>query len=690
MGASISLIAETEISPVEDTGDFSYVYIPGDLVEKTERKIQQRQKARAKYDTKRPHRDRSVKPQHLPFIFWDGEAPKDVGYCLFGSSMGDILCDRRVLGTQEMFDLLLERATKTNGIHCWYGGNYDVSNILKDIGWRKLNQLKDHNKTIWRGYVIQYIPRKWLSIKYGHVVIRVYDVVSFFGGTFKKALKDFEIGSAEQQAYISSMKDDRPEFTWNDIEEIKKYWRLELELGVLLMNKLRSTFHDAGFYPTKWYGPGALATMALRRHNVKAAMAKSPKEVRTAALFAFAGGRFEMTHGGYIAERIYNADINSAYPHFARYLPNLARGQWRYTNHYESGKFGVYHIDYNYTGARDIHRIFPLFDRRTNGTVVWPENVEGWYWNPEAELVKGDKDARIIEGWVFDEDDENDKPFAWLLEYYQKRQTLKRLGNPAEFTFKLIINSVYGQLAQRTGWNKRTREAPSYHQLEWAGYITSACRALIYSVASSIRPELLVSIDTDGIYAREPLPVVPSTDLGGWEVTTYTAGLFWQSGIYCLATDEGWQKGKTKTRGIRKGEYTFELMKECYDKGLSLELTRSRFIGFGLALNGQFDKLNTWTKEHPKFAFGGGDGLAGSKRYHHKHRCARECDGNVHVFRLGMFRPGMSHVHRLPWLTELDSRVLNHDDYVRFDQNDLDEEEALVLGMIDPTEYIVP
>ena len=687
-----SVLTDKVEIPGNDYRGFSHIYIPGDIVEWAEREMENGALKRAKYEAAHPNRNRHVneRPIEKPFVFWDGEAPKDVGYCLFGSSMGDILCEHRVLGTQEMFELLLNRARETDAIHCWYGGNYDVSNILKDIGWRKFNQLKDHNQIIWRGYVIRYIPRKWLSIKHGHTSIKVFDVVSFFGGTFKKAVSDFGVITPAELEFLGYMKDDRPEFLWKDIEKIKTYWRLELKLGVLLMDELRKTFNAAGFYPTKWYGPGALATMALRRHGVKSAMAVTPKEIRTAALFGFAGGRFEMTHGGYINETIYNADIRSAYPHFARYLPNLARGNWRYTSNFEPGKFGIYHIDYKYSGPRDIHRIFPLYDRRKNGTVVWPEEVEGWYWNPEAELVANDKDAKIIEGWIFDEEDETDRPFAWLADYYEKRKLLKELGNPAEFTFKLIINSVYGQLAQRTGWDRRSRKAPRYHQLEWAGYITSACRAHIYKVASAIPSDKLVSIDTDGIYAREPLPVVASTDLGGWDISIYSAGLFWQSGIYCLATEEGWKKGKTKTRGIRKGQYDYEGMKYCYDNDLPLELTRHRFIGFGLALNGQFDKLNTWETEHPKFEFGGGNGLGGNKRYHHKRRCATECNGDIHVFRLNLFRPGLSHVHKLPWLTEMDPRTLNHDDYVYFDVNDLDEDDRMLLSMIDPAEYIMP
>jgi len=288
--------------------------------------------------------------------------------------------------------------------------------------------------------------------------------------------------------------------------------------------------------------------------------------------------------------------------------------------------------------------------------------------------VADDPDATIIEGWVFDEDDCTDRPFAWIEEYFRKRMVLKRAGNAAEYTFKLIINSVYGQLAQRTGWDQRKRQAPGYHQLEWAGYITSACRAAMYTLAVSCGTDL-VSIDTDGIYARCPLPVEPGADLGDWELSDYAGGVFWQSGIYCLDTGGGWERGKNKTRGIPKGTYTAEHMLAKLAAGESLKLSKNVFTGFGLALNGQFDALNTWSETECEFRFGGN-----GKRYHRDLFCAETCgDNGVHEFVLRPVRPGMSVPHRLPWLLPDRADKVTHDAVVAFDLNHLEEEDRWVL-----------
>src|SRR6185312_5899163 len=110
---------------------------------------------------------------------------------------------------------------------------------------------------------------------------------------------------------------------------------------------------------------------------------------------------------------------------------------------------------------------------------------------------------------------------------------LKEAGDALELTYKLIINSIYGQLAQRTGWNRKDNTAPKSHQLEWAGYITSACRARVYEAATALGDKL-ISIDTDGIYAMAPVPVLEGKKLGDWETAEYSEAIFWQSGIYAL------------------------------------------------------------------------------------------------------------------------------------------------------------
>jgi hypothetical protein len=638
-----------------------------------ERAAQEREQLRrARYDTR--HNRNTNHHRIKPFIMWDGEGPRDAGYALFGNSKGLEVC-HPFLQAKECLELILETETQHPGhTHIGFGFNYDVSMILGALQFRHLSALHEYTRTVWEGYELEHIPHKWFRIKYGNIAVKIFDIHSFFGTTYVPALRAFNVGTDAELAKLEAEKARRAEFLWSEIEEIKEYFRLELKLGPPLAEKLRETFSAAGYNLQSWHGPGALARMALRRHGVYAAMAESPAPVALAARYAFAGGRFEMMKAGHANHEIYNADLHSAYPAFATRLPNLAKGTWRKGQGYEAGKFAVYHI--RYESEPDAYRVYPLFKRMPDSTVVWPCAVEGWYWAPEAELVKDDKDARFIESWVFDEDTD-ERPFAWLDEYYRRRQLLKGQGNAAEYTFKLIINSVYGQLAQRTGWDRKRLRPPRSHQLEWAGFITSACRAEVYR-AGILGQGGLISIDTDGIYSTTDIHLSNVGDgLGQWEKARYDDGIFWQSGIYMLKRGGEWIK--SKTRGIPAGSYTAEDLLDALARGEPLRLSKKVFITYGLA-QGQPHRLNQWIDEPHEFAFGGK-----GKRLHWPTVCKTICKG---MHRLGiphaMFCMGddlWSQPHYLPWLdadAAMTKTKVAMDDVTMFDADHLDDADTWV------------
>jgi hypothetical protein len=706
----------------------NWIMIPTDTADRIRKQKEQARIRRARYESahpKRKHGARSGTPRpkliDREFVVWDGEGPKDAGYALLGNSLGDEIC-APYLRTRDCLDHILRcEESNPDSIHVGFGFNYDVSNILRELPWRNLAALHTHGGTIWGEYELEHIPHKWFKVKRGNVVAKIYDIRSFFAGGLTSVLEEWEIGpwkdskstpasvadsnpistparpdsethkvthvptmaemsSMSERQMVTTFKRLRSEFLWKDIDQIKTYMRLELKYTKALMERVRTVFNDAGYLPTSWHGPGALARMAFTRHKVYDAMCVTPPDVQIAARAAFAGGRFELVRAGLFTERIYVADQNSAYPFFATLVPNLNRGKWRRGRNYEPGKFAIYRIRYQSTP--DPFRVYPLFQRGNDGSVSWPYRTEGWYWAPEAALVATDPDAEFLEALIFDEDNVNDRPFAFLREYYRRRQFLKRLGNPAEYTFKLIINSIYGQLAQRTGWDKKQWKAPRSHQLEWAGFITSGCRAESYRVALACGDKL-ISIDTDGVSASCPIPIPAhecGEELGQWKLDEYQEGIFWQSGIYSLKTSTGWTKAKT--RGIPKGSYTAEQLIECIRTGEPLRLEKKVFITYGLAGNGRRDDLNTWQTEPHEFVLGGG-----GKRVHNTRRCNKICDGQIH--RLGMlnvlYGPDSnpeSRPHYLPWLDRTDRLFAEFkrelDDWTWYDQNHLDPDDEWV------------
>lgn len=688
---------DTELPPV---------WVPTTESEKYRRIAENNRMRNARYNKKRPDRSHGKIPlAERPFIVWDGEGPKDTGYSLLGNSEGEELCSP-FLGTVDCLELLLSSAeAHPQSIHISFGFNYDVSNILRELSWKHLTALRKFNRTVWREYSLEHIPHKWFKVKRGHTTIKVFDVLGFFQTGLVEALESWKIGpftiaaqpapddhTVTQSVSIPSVtslaemseaeivrqfKKLRSEFTWANIGSIRIYMNLELKYTKIMMEMLRQAFLDAGYLPRSWHGPAALAREAFKKHNVYAALTPCPPDVQIAARYAFFGGRFEQFLAGHVNQKVYVADLNSAYPYYCSQLPNLARGTWRRGREFESGKFAIYYIDYC-SRPPDSFKAYPLPHRDSNLNVIFPHRTSGWYWAPEAELVANDRDGIFREAWIFDEVDTSDRPFAWITEYYRRRQLLKRVGNPAQLTFKLVINSVFGILAQRAGWNRKTKRPPGTHQLEYAGYITSGCRAAVYNCARVLGRNL-VSIDTDGVTSLVPFSLESSDELGGWEIKTYDDGIFWQSGIYCLRKGDDWPSNKT--RGIARGAYKPAELTECLRTGTSLKLTRRVFYGYGLALQTDRALLNQWRDEPAEYEFGG----HGKRLHFTPHgQCTSVCDGDIHRLALpgwsvGAVRPCDSKPHMLPWLAWSDQKSIM-DDITMYEEEEWNEEQRWVMA----------
>jgi DNA polymerase type B, organellar and viral len=637
-------------------------------------------------DTERKRSLSKMTELERPFIMWDGEGPKDTAYSLFGNSAGYEVCYPN-LSSNDCLSLITQTGREhPRAIHISFGFNYDVSMIIKDMPRRAHRALAYWGKCQWRCWSLEHIPHKWFKVTYEaggeKVTVKIYDIHTFFHGRYDQCLESFKVGTPEELADLAAGKDKRVDFVWADIEYITRYWRLELRLGVQLGNELRRRLNAANYLPRSWHGPGALARMALKRHDVYKAMAICPPKVREAARFAYAGGRFDQYIIGEVNSEVYEYDINSAYPHYATQLPNLSRGKWRHGCKYEPGKFAVYHI--RYTAPANPHRVYPLFYRSSDYMVCFPNRVDGWYWSPEANLVCDDPDAVFLEAWIFDEEDESDRPFAWLAQYFHQRKMLDKVGDPVGYSYKILINAIYGQLAQRAGWDRKTRTAPRSHQLEWAGFITSSCRAAVYRAAIACGDKL-ISINTDSVQSLVPLDdVVPTgTALGEWEGKTYSGGLFWQAGIYYLREELGYDLDlnygwiKARTRGIPKGKYNAEDILIAIRTQTPLEMIRNTFITYRTALLGQWELRNTWKSDPDTFAFGGGPG---SKRVHFK--CTEGCRQSVNGIHRTCGLPPIrndikSHPHYLPWLEE-ESEIKEKIDawMIELEEEDLEYAEA--------------
>lgn len=621
------------------------------------------------------------------FVGWDGEGHNTYAvaasgectvqhhYMLFGSSTGQYVSDFD-LSTQACLDLILYvEEQDPDCFHVGFAFEYDVNMILRDLEWRHLAILYDTGQVIWRGYRIKHIPHKIFSVSKNGVSATIFDVFGFFHTSYLRALSKHGIGTAEQIGIITAGKKHRSTFCYSELQEVKRYWSVEISLLPPLMEKLRESCYGAGFFITQWHGPGALASFALKKNGAFNWKGKKPPlAVQQARLFAYAGGRFQAWKCGYYLGPIYTADINSAYAYACSLLPRLDTGKWEFASrpNIQSPKdiahFALYRIEFDASEmdskARQNGIPFPLFHRDKEGRLTWPAKTEGWYWSPEAATVAGSKHAIFREAWIFHDDGQ--RPFGFVRGAYDRRLQLQAIGDAIEKAYKWFLCSIYGQFAQRVGWNRNTRSAPRSHQIEWAGYITSYCRAFAYRAAvDAARRGGLISIDTDGVTSSVPfdparLPNGVGTGLGEWKLESFDGILYWQNGIYWLLNNDGeWEE--PKSRGVPRGYLSIDRAMSVLSTGLhsekgenpTIELYRSRFIGYRQAMQHQYDTWRHWLSEQVKIEFGGS-----GKGRHVAYLCGtcgerrRSGAASNSLHTVTHFPPNSpdSHPHTLPWL----------------------------------------
>jgi len=502
----------------------------------------------------------------------------------------------------DLFDFIIDvgrRNPKAN--HIGFAFSYDSNMLVQTLSEKVLVRLhRLGNASLryddGRRYYLEFRPGKWFRVvkwigekKVGSVCIE--DIFSYFATSFLAAYEAL-CGTAPE--IVVAGKGKRKEFSMDDFDDIERYW--EVEIGMLreLAEALRSNLYSAGLTVSHWYGPGALASFVLKREGIRSHMSESPLHIYQAARYAYAGGRFEVFRVGREARPTYAADINSAYPYAISQLPSLASGKWIPTSTPPNARtcFGVYHVRIHPMASGSIFTDpGPLFHRDKNGLISYPWALEGWYWAPEVweAYSRHPECVEIVEGWEWISDSDI-RPFSWITDMYQQRLEWKAMGISSQLALKLCMNSLYGKMAQRVGWNIETQRAPIWHQLEWAGWVTSLTRANLFSALSQLQSGTLISVETDAIYTTDPLVkdiVTVGNGLGEWGLDVYDEVIYLQSGLAWLRQGDKWTD---KRRGLDRDSFTLESC-QAYVETLKPNIewesyhgVTTRFIGLGSAI----------------------------------------------------------------------------------------------------------
>lgn len=219
--------------------------------------------------------------------------------------------------------------------------------------------------------------------------------------------------------------------------------------------------------------------------------------------------------------------------------------------------------------------------------------------------------------------DTNERPFTIIDELYDKRRSIVAELKPSEVNIleqviKLLINSMYGKLAQSAGGvlpddddDQGAAYPPSTSNPYYAAAITAGTRRMLVEAACR-HPHAIVSFATDAIVSTEPLDDLPNVysgpgkgPLGSWEVEKLDGGLFIGSGFYIFwnmkrdneETGQIKLVTKLKTRGTNQKSIdidadrnaklvatTLEQWMKTYPNHPVMYLHTNKFITIGMAL----------------------------------------------------------------------------------------------------------
>lgn len=534
---------------------------------------------------------------------WDGEPGR------VDENSGD------PLAPGAMFRRLTNRRARA-ACNVWYNLDFDANVILSDLPRNVVYHISLFGSDTWNGYEITYLKGKLLSIRdSAKHKVEHFDVAHIFfqtGGSLNGALQAW-LGRSKRNEAVDVTRFDDPEYLREHWAEIVKYAGADAEDVRDVWKAFSGVAEPLEIPCGRPYSTGYLAE---QRYNVefrkdgKSKPGFVSQNLQEFAWKSYFGGRFEVIERGTI-EDVASYDINSAYPNVLRTLPDPATVAWEFHRRPTWRQLEMAHYGF-VRAVVDTNPERPLqpFAVRRAGRLTFPilDGYEVTVTLPEFRfaalngLLRG---AKVESAWLGYADETTDFPFAFIDAIYEKRQQLKRDGNDkAQAVLKIIINSMYGKLAQLTKALERTPTDADWqkhwvwqpiemyppHVREWiesqdieihssvragayfnpvlAAYVTGLTRLQLLetALAEGIENDVVL-LATDSLTYRVPKAGkthfdssrIDSRRLGAWSFDARGKLFVVGSGIYELTESDGTRHSKTRGFEPGLGVYTASL-----------------------------------------------------------------------------------------------------------------------------------
>jgi hypothetical protein len=269
------------------------------------------------------------KYRNRPIVALDGEGITVDGehkYILLQSSTGETLFNENGITTQEAFNFLVDLSEDYPGaLFVSFGFGYDVNKILKDLSPGMIKTLRRNEYLLVGDFRVWWRNAKYFGVG-KETNTTIWDLRSFFRGSFVAACQEF---LGEVPEVINTGKANRSGFKLEDLEIIKEYNAKELELMVMLAERIRHKLDDLGIRLNRFDGSGSIAAAIMRAQQVKEHIPEPDDLVKKLSAAAFIGGRIECIQYGHSSRGGWQYDMRAAYPWAMTQLPSF-QGTWKH------------------------------------------------------------------------------------------------------------------------------------------------------------------------------------------------------------------------------------------------------------------------------------------------------------------------------------------------------------------------
>jgi DNA polymerase elongation subunit (family B) len=469
----------------------------------------------------------------------------------------------------------------TKSLNLFWNLDYDFFAILKHLPEEFVHVLYENKGLVYENYFIKWIPKKFFSIARidEKQNSKFFDLWQFYRMSLNEAAQRYlndrkeEINVRNIADYLKSL-----ELKTRLLNYCIKDAKLTAQLGEILQQKLNSLNIDF----SKPYSCGYISANYFFRNKPTFGFKKT--EWSLYALLSYYGGRFEVLKRGYFS-RIYQYDINSAYPFYISRLISPLNGEWVKTKdlNYETADYGFAKIAIN---GFEHDLISPLPWRLKSRMVIYPNFEDGLnaeYYISYPELKAAEEmglEFDILDSWVFYGKDE--LLFSEIIDLYEQRKKAKKENDKVmELVLKIIMNSLYGKFAEKQfsvraylkqvpGSKEITVSGKTFYVKELnrpgllfcpvlASYITALTRVQLLETAMTVQ-DYIVAFATDSILTLKQLDSsFVGEKLGQWKLETEGEAVVLMSGVYSIKNNG---MVKSRFRGFPVSADFFKLLEE--------------------------------------------------------------------------------------------------------------------------------